>query len=89
MFGTAFSSFLTGLNQLAQCAAPVRRHRTAFVFLASGLIWGLSLFGFGDLIDTVYPAFGVASVGFLLCMLYHFAKIRTAPSQNGGGDSPG
>ena len=74
MFGTAFSCFLTAVNQLAACLDCVRHHKTTCIFLFSALIYLASLFGFGNLMDTLYPAFGCLSAVFLLCMLFHFLR---------------
>lgn len=76
MFGTAFSSFLTGFNQLAGLFGFFLRHRVSCIFGLSALLWGGSLWGFGSLIDVVYPAFGAISVVFLLGMIAHYFMLR-------------
>ena len=78
MFGTAFSCFLTGVRQLADWLPPVRDHRALSIFLLAALLWSGSLFGFGKLIDTVYPAFGAVSLVFLgLMVINAWEKRRT------------
>lgn len=72
MFGAAFSCFLTGINQIAARLKFIGLHRKAYIFLFSVLIWLASLFGFGNLMDFLYPAFGCLGAVFLLCMLFHF-----------------
>lgn len=72
MFGTSLSCFTTGIRQLASCVGYVRQHGTACVFSISFLAWAGSLFGFGNLIDYLYPAFGCVSFLFLFCMCVNF-----------------
>ncbi|MBQ9346125.1 MAG: hypothetical protein IJT94_02130 [Oscillibacter sp.] len=74
MFGTSLSCFTTGIRQLASCAAFVRQRRTLCVFTAAFLAWAGSLFGFGRLIDYLYPAFGGVSFLFLVCMCVNFFR---------------
>ena len=83
MLGTAFSCFLTGVDQLAACVPRLRARRKTGVFALSALVWGASLFGFGKLIDVVYPAFGLCSIVFLLSMGLHFRRVRKAAGLTG------
>ncbi|MBR1659267.1 MAG: hypothetical protein IJ705_03010 [Oscillospiraceae bacterium] len=76
MFGTAFSCFLTGLRQLTARFALLARRQASAVFVLTALVWCGSLFGFGTLIDVVYPLFGVGSVAFLACLLVHFFHVK-------------
>ena len=74
MFGTSLSCFTTGINHLADCAAFVRQRRTLCVFIISFLAWMGSLFGFGNLIDYLYPVFGSISFLFLFCMCINYFR---------------
>ena len=78
MFGTAFSCFLTGVDQLCLRLPRLKRRRSAAVFALSALVWLSSLFGFGSLIDTVYPAFGVLGAVFLALLALHFIRRKKA-----------
>ena len=74
MFGTSLSCFTTGIRQLASCTECIRKRRTLCVFAVSFLAWAGSLFGFGRLIDYLYPAFGCVSFLFLVCMCVNFFR---------------
>ena len=74
MFGTSLSCFTTGINQLVSWASFVRKWRTLSVFAASFLAWAGSLFGFGNLIDYLYPVFGSVSFLFLFCMCVNYFR---------------
>ena len=74
MFGTSLSCFTTGISQLVSWAAFVSQRRTLCVFAASFLAWTGSLFGFGRLIDALYPVFGSVSFLFLCCMCVNFFR---------------
>lgn len=74
MFGTALSSMVAFLNMLCLKLKKPRRG-TLTALYALGMFGG-SLFGFGDLIGTVYPLFGYCSSVFIVLMAVHYFKVR-------------
>ena len=82
MFGTSLSCFTTGVNQLSAFSDSFKLRRTLWVFVLSGIIWGASLFGFGNLIDYLYPVFGGISFLFLVCLCVHFCLWKRQRSGN-------
>ena len=78
MFGSALSNAVAFVGYCCAKFPPVRQRKTAFTVLTILLAYLASLFGFSDLIRTVYPVFGYASAAFLAFMLLHAAKLRRA-----------
>ncbi len=74
MFCNALASFVTMTDYLTikGIATKVeRRIQTLFFVIVA---WLCSLFGFGDLVGTVFPVFGYISIVFLICMVVHFVQ---------------
>ena len=78
MFGSALSNAVAFVGYCCAKFPPVWQRKTAFTVLTILLAYLASLFGFSDLIGTVYPVFGYASAAFLAFMLLHAAKLRRA-----------
>lgn len=81
MLSTALSCFLTGINGLMTARPFLSLHKTACLFFAVGCTWLASLLGFGNLINFVYPLFGMISFLCLACLVLHDRrKARSQPS---------
>lgn len=77
MWGTALSCCVAILHFCsARAPRTVRPGRFAAVFAT--LSWLCSLFGFGRLIGTVYPVFGVLGALALLGLLHHRISLHSA-----------
>ena len=77
MWGTALSCCVATLHFCsARAPRTVRPGRFAAVFVP--LSWLCSLFGFGRLIGTVYPVFGVLGALALLGLLHHRISLHSA-----------
>ncbi|MBQ7564670.1 MAG: hypothetical protein IJT16_11860 [Lachnospiraceae bacterium] len=76
MLGTAFSCFLTAFTQIRELVPLFGRHERLSVFLLSLLLWFGSLFGFGRLIDLIYPVFGIIGSFFLACLVIKYRMFR-------------
>lgn len=77
MWGTALSCCVAILHFCsARAPRTVRPGRFAAVF--APLSWLCSLFGFGRLIGTVYPVFGVLGALALLGLLHHRISLHSA-----------
>ena len=72
MFGTALSSIVALETYFTEKSEIVKKHRKIFIiFTAVSAFFG-SLFGFGDLVGTVYPLFGYISIVFMIMISLHF-----------------
>ena len=80
MLTTALSCFLTGINGLMAARPFLAPHKTVCLFLAVSCTWLASLLGFGNLINLVYPLFGIISFLCLACLVLH--DRRKARSQS-------
>lgn len=76
MFGTAVSSSVAFTNALKIKASLSEKRRSILVLLTAALMFGGSLFGFGDLIGLIYPVFGYCSSVFMVIMIIHYIKLK-------------
>ena len=75
MFGTSVSSLVAVLTYAGQKSAWLAGHRTALLLVLTAAAFAGSLFGFGDLIGTVYPVYGyLGMAAMLLEELYETVK---------------
>lgn len=63
MFGTSVSSLVAVLTYTGQKSAWLSAHRTLVLLVLTAAAFAGSLFGFGDLIGTVYPVYGYLGHG--------------------------
>ena len=73
MFSGALGSLVAILHQLELKFKPLSEHR---VLTAAALSAAAYVAGFGNLVGTVYPIFGYASIPFLLCLVKNFVSHR-------------
>lgn len=74
MFCNALAS-LVGMSAYVEQKSPfVCAHKKWVLLAVSVLAWAGSLFGFAEIIGTVYPIFGYISVAFLVFMVIHFFR---------------
>lgn len=76
MFGTALSSIVALETFFSGKARKIKEYRKSFVVILSLVAFFASLFGFGDLVGTVYPIFGYVSIVFLIMISEHFVYIK-------------
>lgn len=77
MFGTAVSSTVAFTNSLRIKAKLGDKRKYVLVPLTAALMFGGSLFGFGDLIGLIYPVFGYCSSVFMVIIIVHYLKLRS------------
>lgn len=82
MMGACLSSAVAALHYLGLKLPVLRRERFTCSAVFMVLIYIGSLFGFGNLIGTVYPLFGYLGIAALLCMLEHFFHLSRAEKGN-------
>jgi len=78
MFGTSVSSLVAVLTYAGQKSARLAGHRTALLLVLTAAAFAGSLFGFGDLIGTVYPVYGYLGVAAMLLVAEHAVHARRA-----------
>jgi len=78
MFGTALSSFVALGNLLCLKSKTIDDRRLVMTVIIAVLMFGLSLFGFGGLIGTIYPLFGYCGFAFIAFMFINYFKGNTA-----------
>ena len=71
MFGTSVSSLVAVLTYAGQKSARLAGHRTALLLVLTAAAFAGSLFGFGDLIGTVYPVYGYLGMAAMLLVAEH------------------
>ena len=71
MFGTALSCAVALRHYCTAHAPRLTTRSGSFVFFLAALSWGCSMFGFGELIGTVYPACGALGALAMLGLLHH------------------
>lgn len=71
MFGTALSCAVALRHYCAVRFPRLTARSGVFVLLLAILSWGCSMFGFGELIGTVYPACGALGALAMLGLLHH------------------
>lgn len=76
MFGTAVSVTVALTNAVGIKARLPRKRRSLLVTVSAGLMFGGSLFGFGDLIGLVYPVFGYCSSVLVVLMFAHYVALK-------------
>ena len=80
MFGTALSSLVAVGHYLSEKVAVCKRRGRLVTVIISAAAFGGSLFGFGDLIGTLYPIFGYGSVAFLILLAVSYFRLRKKQS---------
>ena len=78
MFGTSVSSLVAVLTYAGQKSAWLAGHRTALLLVLTAAAFAGSLFGFGDLIGTVYPVYGYLGMAAMLLVAEHAVHARHA-----------
>ena len=78
MFGTSVSSLVAVLTYAGQKSARLAGHRTALLLVLTAAAFAGSLFGFGDLIGTVYPVYGYLGMAAMLLVAEHAVHVRRA-----------
>lgn len=80
MFGTSISSLVAVMNYGEQNWSIFKTKRLLVTVILSLVAWVFSLFGFSNLVGTVYPVFGYIGVAtiFLLFEHYFYLKKKTA-----------
>lgn len=78
MFGTSVSSLVAVLTYTGQKSAWLSAHRTLVLLALTAAAFAGSLFGFGDLIGTVYPVYGYLGMAAMLLVTEHAIHARRA-----------
>lgn len=78
MFGTALSCAVALRHYCLARFSCLARRPGGFTVLLAVSLWGCSLFGFGELIGTVYPVCGVLGALAMLGLLYHRISLHIA-----------
>lgn len=78
MFGTSVSSLVAVLTYTGQKSAWLSTHRTLVLLVLTAAAFAGSLFGFGDLIGTVYPVYGYLGMAAMLLVAEHAIHARRA-----------
>ena len=78
MFGTSVSSLVAVLTYTGQKSAWLSAHRTLVLLVLTAAAFAGSLFGFGDLIGTVYPVYGYLGMAAMLLVAEHAIHARRA-----------
>ena len=90
MFGTSVSSLVAVLTYAGQKSAWLAGHRTAMLLVLTAAAFAGSLFGFGDLIGTVYPVYGYLGMAAMLLVAEHAVHARRVGNNSAAtGDCPG
>ena len=76
MFGATITMSFSILNLSVQRWPGLGRRRLSLVAALLSLAWALSLFGFGDLIGTIYPLFGYFGALMLAGVISHYLHVR-------------
>ena len=82
MFGTSVSSLVAVLTYAGQKSAWLAGHRTALLLVLTAAAFAGSLFGFGDLIGTVYPVYGYLGMAAMLLVAEHAVHARRAENNS-------
>ena len=78
IFGISVSSLVAVLTYAGQKSARLAGHRTALLLVLTAAAFAGSLFGFGDLIGTVYPVYGYLGMAAMLLVAEHAVHARRA-----------
>ena len=78
MFGTSVSSLVAVVTYAGQKSAWLSAHRTLVLLVLTAAAFAGSLFGFGDLIGTVYPVYGYLGMAAMLLVTEHAIHARRA-----------
>lgn len=76
MFGTSLSSVVALCEYIKNIKPITKRKESLLLFVFSVLSFFLSLFGFADLISTVYPICGYVGFFALASIIIHYIKVR-------------
>jgi uncharacterized membrane protein YkvI len=76
MLGTGLSSLVGAVHFITEKSEFVKKYDVAFVFLISALVYFFGLFGFGDLIGTVYPICGYFGIVSLALLTEHLIYLK-------------
>ena len=75
---SARPSLVAVLTYAGQKSARLAGHRTALLLVLTAAAFAGSLFGFGDLIGTVYPVYGYLGMAAMLLVAEHAVHVRRA-----------
>lgn len=76
MFAAALGSLIALLVQLGLRFPAATKHKKHFTAAISLVAFLGSQLGFGNLVGTVYPIFGYASIPLLVCLLINYRRSR-------------
>ncbi len=79
MFGAALSCFMALANYLKLKLKLTSKTNILAVIICTVLAYFGSLFGFGDLVGSVYPIFGYIGIVVLTLLLFGFIKCKKNP----------
>lgn len=75
MFGTSLSCMVAAQNYVYERLPRIARRRIPSIFLLGFAAWLGSLWGFGDLVGTVYPICGYCGAFAMLGILLHYFSV--------------
>lgn len=78
IFSSALSSIAAFLNYLSQKCCFIYKNFKLSVIVCAVLAFSGSLWGFGNLISTVYPVWGYLSFVFLILLSIHFIHLKNS-----------
>lgn len=78
LFGTTCSCLVAVITFLGFRNPTFAAHKTAGTAVLSLLGFAASLFGFGNLVSTVYPIFGYTGTLFLIGIVLHYLHVKRA-----------
>ena len=81
MFGTSLSCMVAAQHYVYERSPRMARHRRRTAALLGLLAWLCSLFGFGDLVSTVYPICGYCGAVAILGLLIHYLCVKCQKSK--------
>ena len=76
MFGAALSCYMSLGNYFRIKFALNRRSFRIVVLIIGGAAFFGSIFGFGDLVGTIYPIFGYLGIVVLILLVINFIRLR-------------
>ena len=74
--GASLSCLVPTAAYLAEHFEVSRKHGAITTYLASFAAFGLSCFGFSELVGTVFPVFGYFSIIAICSMIVHYIRVR-------------
>lgn len=87
MLGTALSSLVAVTHFLTDKIGKTQSKKVVCAALVSIFVYAGSLFGFGELIGTVYPLCGYFGTAAMLCMTEHYIHLKIKKRKTPIGES--